>query len=63
MSFGYYIKEAEHSGFQNGDPTQIPLPDGLLVRIWYITDEHIDDGTLENRILKLQVGNIASAGR
>lgn len=56
VSFGYYINEAEHAGFQNGGPTQIALPDGLPVRIWYITDKHIDDGTLENRILKLDVG-------
>ncbi|MGF7215056.1 hypothetical protein GGR92_001196 [Spirosoma lacussanchae] len=58
VSFGYYIKEAEHAGFQNGGPTQILLPDGMPARVWYITDKHIDDGYLENRILKLQLGEL-----
>lgn len=56
VSFGYFINAAEHAGFQNSDSVQIPLYDGLPVRIHYITDKHIDDGTLENRILKLEIG-------
>lgn len=55
IKFGYYINEAEHAGFQNGGITQIRLYDGLPVRISYLTDKHIDDGSLENRILKFQI--------
>lgn len=56
VTFGYFVRDAEHAGFQNADSVQVPLYDGLPVRLYYITDKHIDDGSLENRILKFDIG-------
>ncbi len=55
VKFGYYINGPGYAGFQNSGPTQVALPDGLPIRICYITDKHIDDGSLENRILKFEI--------
>ncbi len=55
VKFGYFVGDAEHAGFQNADSVQVPLYDGLPVRLRYITDKHIDDGSLENRILKFEI--------
>lgn len=53
--FGYF-RHVDGVGFTNTSPYEVPLRDGLPVRIRYVPQRRIDDGIVDNRILKLDVG-------
>lgn len=57
VEFGYFIRGAQQAGFTNSGDKQIPIYDGQQVRIHYITDKQIDDGSLQQRILKLEIAS------
>ena len=54
ISFGYF-RHVQMAAFTNTDPTKFPVRNGLAVRIHYLPERQLDDGTLTNRILKLEV--------
>ena len=50
-----YFRNVEMPGFTNTAPVQYPIRDGLPVRIHYIPERQITDGSITNRIVKLEV--------
>jgi hypothetical protein len=58
VKFGYYITGGgSAAGFTNGATVQIPIRDGLKMRVHYYDEPVITDGTVNNRILKLEVAD------
>ena len=56
VKFGYYIRGGgSAAGFQNNDSIRIPIRDGMYMRVHYYDEPVITDGTVNNRILKLEV--------
>lgn len=56
VKFGYYITGGgSAAGFTNGATVQIPIRDGMKMRVHYYDEPVITDGTVNNRILKLEV--------
>ncbi|MGA0556915.1 hypothetical protein ACO2Q8_09715 [Larkinella sp. VNQ87] len=56
VTFGYYIKgSGSAAGFQNNGETQLPIRDGMRMRVHYYAEPVITDGTVTNRILKIEV--------
>ncbi|MFC5411297.1 hypothetical protein ACFPMF_18390 [Larkinella bovis] len=56
VTFGYYIRGGgSAAGFQNNGDTKIPIRDGMQMRIHYYAEPVITDGTIKNRILKIEV--------
>ncbi|RIV19124.1 hypothetical protein DYU11_26925 [Fibrisoma montanum] len=50
-----YFRNVEMAGFTNTEPVQYPIRDGLPVRIHYIPERQLTDGSVTNRIVKLEV--------
>ncbi|RRB03802.1 hypothetical protein [Larkinella rosea] len=56
VKFGYYITGGgSAAGFQNNDAVRVPIRDGMRMRVHYYDEPIITDGTVDNRILKIEV--------
>lgn len=53
VSFGYY-RSVEMAGFHNQEGNTITIRDGMTVRIHYVPERQLDDGSVQNRIVKLE---------
>ncbi|GAB3704932.1 hypothetical protein GCM10027592_36820 [Spirosoma flavus] len=54
VTFGYF-RNVVMAGFNNTDSPRFPLRDGLSVRIHYVPEQQLDDGSVLNRIIKLEI--------
>lgn len=56
VKFGYYIRGGgSAAGFQNNNAIRIPIRNGMYMRVHYYDEPVITNGTVNNRILKLEV--------
>ncbi|WP_128547873.1 hypothetical protein [Larkinella soli] len=56
VDFGYYIQGGgSAAGFQNNDSVRVPIKEGMFMRVHYYPEPVITNGTVDNRILKIEV--------